>query len=148
VTTGGARTLRDRAIGARHLCSLAAWYAIFAISRRLVPMPTLLTWAEGRPRRRRRAVSRAVLVGRVLRVSRLARARDRDCVPRSLLFYRELSRDGEAPTLMLGVRRAAAGVEGHAWVVANGAPIADAPAEIQTFTVIQEYRKPSTAGNR
>jgi hypothetical protein len=137
---GSERTLWDRMSGARHLCSLAAWYAVFSVSRRVVSMPTLLTWAARRPRRLRHAVSRDVLVGRVLRVSRLAGPGDRDCVPRSLLFYRELARSGEAPTLVLGVRRAATGVEGHAWVLAGGVPIADAPAELQTFTVVREFR--------
>jgi hypothetical protein len=59
----------------------------------------------------------------VLRLSQLTGLPDRDCLQRSLLLYRVLSRAGAAPTLVIGFRRINGGILGHAWVVVDNQPV-------------------------
>ena len=50
---------------------------------------------------------RSQLLGRAIKTSRLIGVPDRDCLQRSLLLYRVLSRAGANPRLVVGVRRTA-----------------------------------------
>lgn len=54
---------------------------------------------------------------------------DGQCLARSLVLYRALSRRGANPTLVIGFRRDRESVMGHAWVEVDGAPL-DEPAEL------------------
>ena len=57
---------------------------------------------------------------------------DCDCLQRSLLLYRELSRLGADPTLTIGFRHSAQRVQGHAWVTARDEIVAE-PAGIGEY---------------
>jgi hypothetical protein len=49
-----------------------------------------------------------------------------NCLERSLLLYRLLSREGANPTIVFGVDRGPDTVAGHAWVEIDGAVVHDA----------------------
>jgi hypothetical protein len=96
--------------------------------KHIVSVQTLARWAWRAPRDTKDpdAVRRAI--ARVWRTQGLVNLGDRDCLQRSLLLYRELSKAGADPTLMVGFRRTADRTEGHAWVTAQGVD-ASAPGE-------------------
>jgi hypothetical protein len=70
-------------------------------------------------------VSIDAVVRSVLHVVAFAGWPERDCLPRSLLLYRELSRAGADPSLVVGLRQADGAVEGHCWVETEGRPVAE-----------------------
>jgi hypothetical protein len=102
-------------------------YVAFAVLKRLVPVQTLARWAWQAPRGASNPDQVRQAVARVWRTQGLANLGDRDCLQRSLLLYRELSKLGADPTLMIGFRQGAQRTQGHAWVVADGATALDAP---------------------
>jgi hypothetical protein len=104
--------------GAQYL-KLVTEYTALGILKHLVPIHTLARWAWAAPVRDRDPRSERVLVARVQRLARWFRT-DRDCLQRSLVLYRELSRAGAAPILQFGFRQSATGVDGHAWVSTDG----------------------------
>jgi hypothetical protein len=71
----------------------------------------------------RDCIAEQYLVASVQRLSELIGLPDRDCLQRSLLLYRLLSRSGAAPKLMIGFRQTEGKVLGHAWVTVDGQPI-------------------------
>jgi len=92
----------------------------------LLPIGTLtrLMWVnprsrEGRPPGRPDVVLKAWRRGGRLLVSP-------NCLERSLLLYRLLSREGANPTIVFGVDRGGETVAGHAWVEIDGAVVHDA----------------------
>lgn len=115
------------------LLRLAPAYARLGVLKHFVPVHELArrSWQRhGVPRdpaRERRVVSA------VCRLSRWSRLTDRDCLQRSLLLYRELSRGSADPVLVLGFRRGGERVVGHAWVLADGQPIAERPGDLAEF---------------
>jgi hypothetical protein len=102
-------------------------YVAFAALKRVVPVQTLARWAWQAPRGAASPDQVRQAVARVWRTQGLANLGDRDCLQRSLLLYRELSKLGADPTLMIGFRQAAQGTQGHAWVVADGAQAIGVP---------------------
>jgi hypothetical protein len=70
----------------------------------------------------------------VLRLSQLAGLPDRDCLQRSLLLYRVLSRAGAEPTLVVGFNRINDQMLGHAWVVVDGHSVIEADTDLLRFT--------------
>jgi hypothetical protein len=117
---------RGRTQSARDLVRLLPVYLALGVLKRVVSIPSLArhVWRESRgvrdPAREQR------LVANVVRLSHWSRRTDRDCLQRSLLLYRELSRAGADPRLWVGFRRSSLGVEGHAWVSIDGRVITEA----------------------
>ena len=107
-------------------------YLAFGALKHVVPVQTLARWAWRAPTRPNdpEAVRRAV--ARVWRTQGLVNIGDRDCLQRSLLLYRELSRLGADPSLMVGFRQAAQRTQGHAWVTTRGA-VAVEPDDVNTY---------------
>ena len=107
-------------------------YLALGALKHVVPVQTLARWAWRAPTRTHDpdAVPRAV--ARVWRTQGLVHLGDRDCLQRSLLLYRELSRLGADPTLMVGFRQTAQRTQGHAWVLTHGA-VAFEPDEVNTY---------------
>lgn len=97
-------------------------YATLAVLKHFVSLPRLARWAwiERRAQRDNDAEFRMVTA-----VSFLRRwvGRGDDCLQSSLLLYRELSRLGADPMLVVGFRREGDRVEGHAWVFVDGRTI-------------------------
>jgi hypothetical protein len=67
------------------------------------------------------------------------------CLVRSLALLGEARRLGFAPSLVLGVRRGASGLESHAWLVLDGHPFLEAPetpGTWETLAVLPEGSPP------
>ena len=100
-------------------------YVALGALKHLVPVQTLARWAwrpptgPADPEDVRRAVAR------VWRTQDLLNLGDRDCLQRSLLLYRELSRLGADPTLTIGFRQSAQHLQGHAWVTTREEIVAE-----------------------
>jgi hypothetical protein len=109
-------------------------FAAFGVLKHLVPLTRLARWAWREPDRSPHPSRAPELVARVLQVGRWSGVPDRDCVQRSLLLYRELSRLGLDPTLVAGFQRQGAGLQGHAWVVAQGRIVGEAADALDRFT--------------
>ncbi len=129
----GAARWRRRLGHAATLTRLLPAYAALGVLKHFLPVQELArrAWRTGRgprnPTRERRVVSA------VCRLSRWSGRVDRDCLQRSLLLYRELSRLSADPLLVVGFRRGRRGVLGHAWVLADGRPVAEQAGELAQF---------------
>jgi hypothetical protein len=123
--TAPRRLLRRCAAGLA-VIRLAGVYLALAVLKRAIPLPVLARWAWREPRGRRNREAERHAIARSIWLRRRLADMDRDCLQRSLLLYRELSRAGADPTLMVGFSNEAGRVQGHAWVVADGAPIGEA----------------------
>src|SRR5687767_15395950 len=97
-------------------------YFLVLVQERVRPLSELATWAHRTPtmKRKRDRSEEARLIACVIRLCRWFGAIDRNCLRRSVLLYRELSRVGSGPTLNIGFRRGSGGLEGHAWVMLDG----------------------------
>ncbi|HUL73814.1 MAG TPA: lasso peptide biosynthesis B2 protein [Vicinamibacterales bacterium] len=115
---------------------LLPMYAAFGALRYVVPLPTLARWAWQAPSAPRDLAREQRMVARVTWVqAHVARLRPRgDCLHRSLLLYRELSRSGADPMLVVGFRQAGGRIVGHAWVLADGGPVAESAEAVEAFT--------------
>jgi Transglutaminase-like superfamily len=103
---------------------ILAWTLVMPILKRLVPLSTLvrMLWVEraAAPEPgRQQAIVRTTR--RLLRTR--SRRGDENCLERSLVLYRFLSLAGLDPRLVLGVRRDAGRLRGHAWVTLAGTPV-------------------------
>jgi len=101
------------------------WRVTLPVLKYLLPFPTLarLMWSE--PRRqedhqsgRPDVILKAWRSGGRLLVSK-------NCLERSLLLYRLLSREGANPTIVFGVDRGTETVNGHAWIEVDGGVVHD-----------------------
>jgi hypothetical protein len=119
---------------------MLAWSAVLPILKHVVPLRVLtrLMWAETRaiprPQRERQV---AFLARRIYRVRPVLR-RD-NCLERSLLLYRFLSREGLAPRLVLGAQKSDRLIVGHAWVKVAGRPVIDDHEALADYTPIAEF---------
>ena len=109
-------------------------YVLLGLLKHLVPLRSLAkwTWCETTGPRDRLAERR--LTANVLRLSKLLRIADRDCLQRSLLLYRVLSRAGADPTLVAGFQRRNGRIIGHAWVVVDGRAVVESDADLLKFS--------------
>ena len=97
------------------------WRVALPVLKYLLPIATLtrLMWVKPRGREGRPdVVLKAWRSGGRLLVSK-------NCLERSLLLYRLLSREGANPTIVFGVDRGNATVAGHAWVEVDGGVVQD-----------------------
>jgi len=98
------------------------WRVALPVLKYLLPIGTLtrLMWVKPRDRKGRPdVVLNAWRTGGRLLVSQ-------NCLERSLLLYRLLSREGANPTIVFGVDRGTETVAGHAWVEIDGVVVHDA----------------------
>lgn len=58
------------------------------------------------------------------------------CLPKSLVLQQLLRREGIETALRIGVRKAGAALDGHAWLEYRGVPVADPPSVHDCFTVL------------
>jgi hypothetical protein len=109
-------------------------------ARRVVPLSRLARLAWQAPRGGRRdPEAEARAMGLVLKAARWSGGLRRNCLARSLLLYRSLSRAGADPRLVVGVRRAHDRVRGHAWVVVDGRVAAEARDDLRLFTPVLAF---------
>ncbi len=62
-----------------------------------------------------------------------------NCFPRSLTLYHLARRSGDAVQFRCGVRKEAAGLDGHAWLMFDGHPFHEIGQYWQQFTVTFSY---------
>ena len=113
---------------------LLPMYVIVGLLKHLVPLQSLARWAWRSPAGPRDSEAERCLVSSVLRLSHLIGSSERDCVQRSVLLYRLLSRAGADPVLILGFQRENGQLLGHAWVIVDNQPVIESQAELVRFT--------------
>ena len=111
---------------------MAGWRLALPLLKRALPLPRLarLMWAASAarvrdPAREHQITMLAEGVGGPRRNPRLD-----NCLERSLVAYRYLSRAGAEPELVVGVSRDQP-VRGHAWVRIDGEPVRDSVEEFE-----------------
>jgi len=109
-------------------------YAVLGLLKHFVPLNRLVQWAWCPPAGPRNGEVERRLAADMLRLSQLTGLPDRDCLQRSLLLYRVLSRAGADPTLVVGFQRLDGRIIGHAWVVVDGNPIIEPDADLIRFS--------------
>jgi hypothetical protein len=126
-----------RAVRRVRLClvmgKLLPGYLLLGLLKHLVPISWLARWAWRRPAGRRDYEQERRLKLGVLRLSQMIGLPDRDCLQRSLLLYRALSRAGAEPILVLGLKRVNDRTLGHAWVLVDDRPLLDSDADLRSF---------------
>lgn len=124
---------RARSRDVLDVAGLVPSYVVFAVLKHLIPLPRLASWAWHDPRRDRSGEGARRIVDAVVRLSRRVPLADTDCLQRSLVLYRELSRAGAEPILVLGFAKEAAGVRGHAWVEIGEGGTSVIPEDVSSF---------------
>jgi hypothetical protein len=108
-------------------------FVLLSLLKHLVPLHCLARWAWCPPIGPRDLATERRLSACIIRLSQLTGLPDRDCLQRSLLLYRVLSRAGADPSLVVGFRRIDGRILGHAWVVVDGRTIIEAEANLLQF---------------
>ena len=111
-------------------------YLLLGVLKHIVPLRWLAKWAWCNKNVPRDRLSERRITAIVLRLSQFMRLSDRDCLQRSLLLYRLLSRAGAEPTLVLGFQEREGKIVGHAWVLVDGRAIIESEAELLRFSPV------------
>jgi hypothetical protein len=74
-----------------------------------------------------------------VRLSKLLRISDRDCLQRSLLLYRLLSAAGADPELVVGLREYDGKIIGHAWVLVDGKSPVEPESALLRFSPVLRF---------
>jgi hypothetical protein len=111
-------------------------YVLLGILKHLVPLPWLAKWTWRETTGPRDRVAERRLTANVLRLSKLLRISDRDCLQRSLLLYRFLSAVGADPELVVGFREQDGKIIGHAWVLVNDMSIVEPESDLVRFSPV------------
>jgi hypothetical protein len=117
---------------------LGVAYGLLGLAKRLVPVRTLarLAWIDPRRPDPRRAEAAVAAITRLRRMTGWAGG---DCLEAALVLYRELSRAGEQPVLVVGLTREGRHTHGHAWVEVRGAPVLEAADGLTRFTRVVAF---------
>jgi hypothetical protein len=120
---------------------MAAWTPVLPVLKRVLPLPRLVGLMAPRGRSLERDLRREERIAAIAR--RLYRTRPithRDnCLERSLVAYRFLSRAGAEPMLVVGFRREVKDIHGHVWVTVDDVPVHDAPAELAAYETVTAF---------
>ncbi len=120
------------------LMRMLPWAAALPLLKRILPLPRLVGFAASSPRNGRRRAGReqrVVELTRLLYRSRAVVGRD-NCLERSLLAYRFLTKLDARPELVVGMRRGADEMLGHVWVLLEGEPVHEAPKLLADFVPV------------
>ena len=114
-------------------------YVLLGLLKHLVPLRSLAkwTWCEKASPRNRLAERR--LTANVLRLNKLLRIADRDCLQRSLLLYRLLSAVGADPELVVGFCEQDGKIIGHAWVLVDEVSIIEPQSDLVRFSPVFRF---------
>jgi Transglutaminase-like superfamily len=109
-------------------------YVLLGLLKHLVSLKWLArrTWCCPAGPRDREDEQR--LTACVLRLSQMAGLPDRDCLQRSLLLYRVLSRAGAEPKLVVGFERNNNRILGHAWIIVDGHTVIEPEIDLLRFS--------------
>ena len=122
---------------------MLAWRTVLPVLERVVPLRTLVRIMAPRSRvrddRKGEAHRIVYLAERVFDI----RNSCQNCLERSMVTYRYLSKTGVDPELVIAFRKGAAPVLGHAWVTVDGMPMHDSPGALEEFEPLVTF---SSAG--
>ena len=106
------------------------------VLKRVLPFPTLvrMMWrpGTGRPRHHAREMHTARLV------HGLCRASGENCLVRSLILYRFLTRANAEPTLVAGMAKPGDFI-GHVWVNVDDRPLLESPESLQPYVEVLAF---------
>jgi transglutaminase superfamily protein len=125
------------------LARMTAWAPGLPVLKRVLPLPKLVALMAGRARGHARDPE---LERRIVRMARLVyrgrRGTFRDnCLERSLVTYRFLSRAGADPELVVAMSKSEQGLHGHVWVTVEGLPVHEDPAELEAYVPLMRFRR-------
>ena len=132
VLVGSIRSAADVWLAIR----MVGWRLVLPVLKWTLPLPRLarLMWAPSSGKEREPArEDRIATLARGLSGRRRRGGRFDNCLERSLVAYRYLSRAGAEPELVVGVSRDEP-VRGHAWVRLDGEPLGDSVDEFEEMT--------------
>ena len=122
---------------------MLAWRTALPVLERVVPLRTLVRLMAPRScvRDDREAKAHRIvyLAERVFDT----RSSGKNCLERSMVTYRYLSKTGVDPQLVIAFRKGAAPFLGHAWVTVDGMPMHDSPRALDEFEPLVTF---SSAG--
>jgi len=114
----------------------AGWLAVLRVLKHALPLPSLtrLMWhrATGLDRHLQRE-QRTVAI-----VRGLSRRTGGNCLERSLVLYRFMSRLNAAPELVAGMGKSRE-VIGHAWVEVGGQPLLESPQSLAAYVEVVRF---------
>jgi transglutaminase superfamily protein len=114
-------------------------YVLLGLLKHLVPLRSLAKWTWCEKAGPRDPVAERRLTANVLRLSKLLRIADRDCLQRSLLLYRLLSAVGADPELVVGFREQDGKIIGHAWVLVDDVSIVEPESDLVRFAPVLRF---------
>ena len=119
---------------------ILGWSIVFRVAKHILPLPWLvrIAWSVRRKAADDRELARIVRLTAGVPALRPIRGRD-NCLERSLLAYRYLSRAGAAPVLVSGVSRRGEKIAGHAWVLLDGEPVHESAAALAEFLPVVQF---------
>ena len=115
-------------------CRIVPSYVLLGLLKHLVPLRSLAKWTWCETTGPRDRVTERRLTANVLRLSKLLRIADRDCLQRSLLLYRLLSAAGADPELVVGFRQQDDKIIGHAWVLVDDVSLIESESDLARFS--------------
>ncbi len=124
---------------ARLITRLAILYAVFGVAKHVIALPVLARWAWLRPAGPRDAAVEDRVLRCMVRLRRWLPAERGDCLHGSLALYRVLSSAGASPRLVVGFRRDASRVAGHAWVEIDDVAVLEKSPEAEGFVAAFEF---------
>ena len=119
------------------LVRMGAWSLVLPLLKRLLSLPTLVGLMSRRASAERSDDVEHRIVHTVGRIYRMRRAGT--CLERSLLAYRYLAGASADPQLVVGVRREARDVVGHAWVLVDGRPLYESSVALESFVPVVAF---------
>jgi hypothetical protein len=118
---------------------IAPAFLLLGALKYLVPLRSLAKWTWCETTRPRDRLAERRLTANVLRLSKLLRIADRDCLQRSLLLYRLLSAVGANPELVVGFREQDGKIIGHAWVIIDDVSLVEPESDLVRFSPVFRF---------
>jgi hypothetical protein len=125
------RSHRDAVLAVR----MFGWALVLPFLKHVVSIDRLavIAWKAPKVARRRLERERRIAdISHLMHRSRRPSGRY-NCLERSLITYRYLSELNADPQLVLGVRRANGSIEGHSWILVDGAPVRESTEMLADF---------------
>jgi hypothetical protein len=111
-----------------------AWACVLPILKRVVPLKSLTRFLWLPPKTARNTEQEEKIGAAVRWIYLFVFRNNTNCIERSLLLYRFLSRSNADPSLVTGMKRAEGNNwKGHAWILVDGIPFEEPEASIQDF---------------